>query len=72
MIQLKNTGLSMPQLALKFGLSHEAVSTVIAGVRNMKQAEMNIAVSELPDLTYDVLLRLRKHEWRRYFWYAGK
>ena len=70
--EFKNTGLSMPQLALKFGLSHEAVSTVIAGVRNMKQAEMNIAVSELPGLSDDILFNLRKHEWRRYFWYAGK
>jgi aryl-alcohol dehydrogenase-like predicted oxidoreductase len=67
-----DTGLTMPQLALKFGLQHKAVSTVIAGVRNVDQAEKNIAVSDLPELSDDVMKRLHKHEWRRYFWYGGK
>jgi aryl-alcohol dehydrogenase-like predicted oxidoreductase len=70
--EFADTGLTMPQLALKFGLQHEAVSTVIAGVRNIEQAEKNVAVSDLPDLPDDVMKRLHKHEWRRFFWYAGK
>lgn len=70
--EFADTGLTMPQLALKFGLQHDAVSTVIAGVRNIDQAEKNIAVSDLPDLSDDVMERLKKHEWRRFFWYAGK
>jgi aryl-alcohol dehydrogenase-like predicted oxidoreductase len=70
--EFSDTKLSMPQLALKFGLQHEAVSTVIAGVRNIDQAEKNIAVSALPELSDDVMKRLQKHEWRRNFWYSGK
>lgn len=66
------TSLTMPQLALKYGLSHEAVSSVIPGIRNVEQAELNTTVSDLPQLSDDILLKLRKHEWRRYFWYAGK
>lgn len=67
-----DTGLTMPQLSLKFGLQHKAVSSVIAGVRNIDQAEKNIAVSDLPELSENIMQRLQKHEWRRYFWYAGK
>ncbi len=64
--------LTLPQVALKFVLSHPAVSTVIPGMRNAKQAALNAAVPELPDLTEDQLSALRKHAWPRGFWYAGK
>ena len=67
-----DSGYSMPELALKFALSHEAVSTVIPGIRNQQQAIMNTGISELPDLSEDVLLRLREHSWNRGFWYGGK
>jgi aryl-alcohol dehydrogenase-like predicted oxidoreductase len=63
---------SMPELALKFALSHEAVSTVIPGIRNQQQAIMNTGISELQDLSEDELLRLREHSWNRGFWYGGK
>ena len=36
--------------ALKFALKPSAVSTVIPGIRNVQQAEMNIAVSDAPPL----------------------
>lgn len=67
-----DSGLSMPQIALKFGLSHKAVSTVITGIRNVHQAEMNIGVSKMPALSDEIMEKLRKHEWRRGFWYSGK
>jgi aryl-alcohol dehydrogenase-like predicted oxidoreductase len=70
--EFSDTGLSMPQLAIKYTLSHKAVSTVIPGIRNIEQAEQNTAVSDLPPLSEDTLYNLRKHEWRRYFWYSGK
>jgi aryl-alcohol dehydrogenase-like predicted oxidoreductase len=70
--ELKESGLSMPELALKFALLHEAVSTVIPGIRNKSQAKMNTRVSELPDLTNDQLIKLQKHLWNRGFWYGGK
>jgi len=64
--------LKMAQVALKFGLSHDAVSTIIAGIRNVQQAEMNCTVSGLPDLPEELLINLRKDAWRRGFWYNGK
>jgi aryl-alcohol dehydrogenase-like predicted oxidoreductase len=70
--EFKESGYSMPELALKFALSHDAVSTVIPGIRNQQQAIMNTAVSALPELSEDVLIRLREHSWNRGFWYGGK
>ena len=70
--ELKESGYTMPQLALKFAMTHEAVSTVIPGIRNQNQAMQNTAVSDLPELPEDLLLRLREHTWNRGFWYGGK
>lgn len=64
-------GYSMAELALKFALSPNAVSTVIPGIRNKEQAEKNVRVSGLPDLKVDKLLQLREHAWNRGFWYGG-
>ena len=69
---LDGSGLSMAQTALKFVLAHPAVSTVIPGIRNVAQAEVNCAASDLPPLTAEQLEKLRRHNWRRSFWYAGK
>jgi aryl-alcohol dehydrogenase-like predicted oxidoreductase len=62
----------MPQVALKFVLSHPAVSTVIPGIRSIQNAEANAAISELEDLPVELLHRLRRHAWRRGVWYSGK
>ena len=70
--EIEGADLTMPQLALKWVLMHPAVSTVIPGIRNVYQAEANSAVAELPDLSDDLMLRLRKHAWLRAFWYGGK
>ncbi len=70
--EIKGTGLTMPQVAVKFALSNTAVSTVIPGIRNVHQAEINTAISDLTDLSDNLLVRLRRHAWLRAFWYAGK
>lgn len=67
-----NSAYSMPELALKFALQHPAVSTVIPGIRNQRQALQNTSVSDLPDLSEDMMIRLREHAWNRGFWYGGK
>jgi aryl-alcohol dehydrogenase-like predicted oxidoreductase len=67
---LEGSGYTLPQAALKFALGHEAVGTVIAGIRNPAQAEMNLAVSDLPDLPAALMGKLRRHNWRRAIWYA--
>jgi aryl-alcohol dehydrogenase-like predicted oxidoreductase len=69
---LHGSGFTMAQAALKFVLAHPAVTTVIPGIRSVNQAEMNCAVSDLPDPTPDLLVKLRRHNWRRAFWYSGK
>jgi aryl-alcohol dehydrogenase-like predicted oxidoreductase len=69
---LRSSDYTLAQAALKFTLAHPAVSTVIPGMRNATQAALNCAVSELADLPPDLLARLRRHNWRRGFWYAGK
>ncbi len=66
------SGRSMPELALRFVLDHPAVSTVIPGIRTVAQAEANAAVSDTPALGEALHQILRKHAWRRAFWYAGK
>lgn len=43
-------GCSLAQLALKFTLAHPAVTTVIPGIKNVRQAEANIAAGVLPDV----------------------
>jgi len=64
-------GYSMAELALKFTLAPNAVSTVIPGIRNKEQAMKNTKVSDMPDLKADTLIRLREHAWNRGFWYGG-
>ena len=63
---------SLADIALKFALSPTAVSTVIAGIRNVDQAEKNSRVSELPNLPEPLLRDLRRHNWLRGVWYSGK
>lgn len=58
--------------ALKFALKPRAVSTVIPGMRNVRQVEMNCAVSDRPPMSDAIERRLRGHAWRRSNWYAGK
>jgi len=69
---ISSTGLSMAQAALKFVLAHPAVSTVIPGIRTPSQAEAHCSTSDLPDLAPELLKKLRRHNWRRGFWYGGK
>jgi aryl-alcohol dehydrogenase-like predicted oxidoreductase len=66
------TEYSPADVALKFVLAHEAVSTVIPGIRNQRQAELNLSVSGKPDLPQSLLVELRKHHWLRGVWYSGK
>ena len=58
--------------ALKFALKPAAVSTVITGIRNARQAEMNLGVSDQAPMSDALQRDLRAHTWRRAFWFAGK
>jgi aryl-alcohol dehydrogenase-like predicted oxidoreductase len=58
-------GGGMARGALRFCLSHPAVSTVIPGIRSPAQAAENCAASDDGPLPADVLERLRLHRWVR-------
>jgi aryl-alcohol dehydrogenase-like predicted oxidoreductase len=58
----------MPELALRFVLSHPAVSTVIAGMRSLRNVEANAAAAELGPLSAAELEILRAHGWDRSFY----
>lgn len=59
---------TIPELALRFILSHDEVSTVIPGTRKVKNVEANAAVSDGKKLTLKMLNELKKHAWERNFY----
>jgi aryl-alcohol dehydrogenase-like predicted oxidoreductase len=56
---------TMPEMALRFILSNETVSTIIPGMRKIKNVEANIAASDAVKLSEDLLAELKKHRWIR-------
>lgn len=56
---------SLPELALRFTLSHDAVSTVIPGMRSTKHVTSNIACSDGRKLSPELLERLKAFAWDR-------
>jgi aryl-alcohol dehydrogenase-like predicted oxidoreductase len=62
----------MATAALKFALKPAAVSTVIPGMRNEHQAELNCRVSDQPALSDALEMKLHGHAWQRGNWYKGK
>ncbi len=66
-----NIGLEqLPDLALRFCLSHAAVSTVIPGMRTPAHVQGNVAAADRGTLSTDLLDRLHKHRWARNFYAA--
>ena len=60
--------MSMAELALRWVLSHETVDTVIPGIRNLRQAELNTAPSDGNYLSAQQLRELKQYAWRRNPW----
>lgn len=61
-------GKPLPEVALRWILSHEEVATVIPGIRNVRQAELNTAPSDGSMLSPDVLREMKQFAWRRNPW----
>jgi aryl-alcohol dehydrogenase-like predicted oxidoreductase len=59
---------SLPELALRFCLSHPAVSTVIPGMRSLHHVVTNCAVSDGRTLSPRMLEELRVHAWKRNYY----
>jgi aryl-alcohol dehydrogenase-like predicted oxidoreductase len=66
---LNGTGESLAETALRFCIAPAAVSTVIPGMRTVRNVERNVAVSGQVPLTPEVLRILKKHEWERNFYH---
>ncbi|HEY0602202.1 MAG TPA: aldo/keto reductase [Herpetosiphonaceae bacterium] len=58
-------GMTMPEMALRFILEHPAVSTIIPGMRKLRNVRANIAASDGRGLPSDLMHRLREHRWDR-------
>ncbi|MFA5975832.1 MAG: aldo/keto reductase [Elusimicrobiota bacterium] len=59
---------ALPPLALKFTLSHPAVSVVIPGMRRLRHVEENVRVSDGIPLPAVVMKELTAHAWHRDFY----
>ena len=58
----------MAEVALRYVLSHPAVSTVIPGMRSVRNVERNMAVGDGRGLPEDRVRRLKAHRWVRNFY----
>jgi len=58
----------LPQLALRYVLAAPEVSTVIVGMRTVRNVERNAAVSDGRSLPGDRHAALARHRWERNFY----
>jgi aryl-alcohol dehydrogenase-like predicted oxidoreductase len=63
--QILPRGMSLPQMALRFVLSHPALSTTIVGMRKLEHVRENVALSDQGPLPADLLRELKRHRWDR-------
>jgi aryl-alcohol dehydrogenase-like predicted oxidoreductase len=56
------------EIALRYVLSHPAVSTVIPGMRSVRNVERNVAVGDGKGLPEDQVQRLKAHRWVRNYY----
>ncbi len=67
-MELKNESGTLPEQALRFCLSHPAVTSVIPGMRRAATVESSCSVSEQGPLPPETLEALKRHEWPRNFY----
>jgi aryl-alcohol dehydrogenase-like predicted oxidoreductase len=65
---LKGVQGTLPEIALRFCLSHPAVSTVIPGMRRVSTVESSCRVSEAGPLDVSLLDTLRRHAWDKNYY----
>lgn len=58
-------GMTMAEMALRFILANPTVSTIIPGMRKLKNVEANIGASDGKALPADLVEKLRAHRWDR-------
>jgi len=63
--QILPSGMTLPEMALRFILSHPVVSTTIPGMRKAEHVRQNIGASDAGPLDKSLLAELKKHRWDR-------
>jgi len=59
-------GMTLPEMALRFILMNETVSTIIPGMRKTRHVEANLGASDKGPLPPALHAELRKHRWERH------
>jgi aryl-alcohol dehydrogenase-like predicted oxidoreductase len=65
---LGEEAVTLPELALRFCLENDAVSTVIPGMRTVAHADSNCRVSDGRKLSARMTGELRQHRWQKNFY----
>ncbi len=59
------SGMTMPEMALRFILANDDVHTIIPGMRKVRNVEANIRSSDGKKLSAELLKKLKDHRWDR-------
>lgn len=59
---------TLPELALRYLLSFDEISTIIPGMRRLKNVEANTSFSDGRKLTERLMTALKDHDWERNFY----
>jgi len=57
--------MSLPEMALRFIASNPAVTTMIPGMRQLRNVEANMGISDGKGLPREMINKLRQHRWDR-------
>ncbi len=63
--KIQPEGMTLPEMSLRFVLSHPAVSTTIIGMRKPEHVRANIGTSDAGPLDARLLDQLKHHRWNR-------
>jgi aryl-alcohol dehydrogenase-like predicted oxidoreductase len=63
--QITSSGMTLPDMALRFVISHPAVSTTIIGMRKLDHVRQNLALSDAGPLDPALLTKLKSFRWNR-------
>jgi aryl-alcohol dehydrogenase-like predicted oxidoreductase len=63
--QILPSGMPLPEMALRFVLSHPAVSTTVVGMRKLSHVRENTTLGDKGALPADLLRELKRHRWNR-------
>jgi aryl-alcohol dehydrogenase-like predicted oxidoreductase len=58
-------GMSLPEMALRFILNNQDVSTIIPGMRKLSHVDSNIGASDGSRLSDELIKELHQHRWER-------